>query len=139
MQLTKRGDYALRAMLDLARQPMDKFILSRDVAERQKIPPKFLAQVMMDLSRAGLVRAVRGAKGGFKIMKSLHEVNMRDIIEAVEGPFALNACLVGKGACEMDCDCPLRPIWARAQSRLVEVLEQATLADLAGGEPAQSA
>jgi len=130
MQLTKRGDYALRAMVDLAAQPLDKFILSRDVAARQNIPPKFLAQVMMDLSRAGLVRAVRGAKGGFKIMRSLSQVNVKEIVEAVEGPIALNICLIRSGACEMDEECLLYPVWVTAQKRMVEVLEDTTLEDL---------
>src|SRR3972149_11250212 len=130
MQLTKRGDYALRAMVDLASQPIDKFVLSRDVAERQSIPPKFLAQVMMDLSRAGLVRAVRGAKGGFKIMRSLSQVNVKEIVEAVEGPIALNICLIRSGACEMDEECLLYPVWVTAQKRMVEVLEDTTLEDL---------
>lgn len=130
MQLTKRGEYGLRVMLELASQPNDQPVCSREIAAKQKIPPKFIPQVIMDLSRAGLVQSVRGQQGGVKLAAIAKKINLRLIVEAVEGPIALNSCLLKGVGCELKKGCPIHPVWVRAQKQMLDVLECTTLDDL---------
>lgn len=130
MQLTRRGEYGLRVMLDLATQPPEQLVSSKEIAERQKISPKFIPQIVHALSRAGLIQSARGHQGGIKLAGAARKINLKLIIEAIEGPIALNSCLLKHRDCELRYGCPLRPVWARAQNQMLSVLESTTLADL---------
>ncbi len=140
MRLTKRAEYALRAMLELAFQPEEKYILSKEISEKQSIPLKFLAHIFLDLSRGGLIQTNRGIGGGIKITKPPSQINLKEIIELIEGPIALNDCLTTPSQCQRDKFCSLYDVWAEAQKKFLEVLEQTTLEDLVtkGSKKSQS-
>lgn len=131
MQLTKRSDYALRAMLYLAKQGEEKFILSKEIAAEQDIPPKFLPQILVELSRAGLVYTVRGAQGGVRLSRPASEISIKEILEAIEGPLLLSRCLSYKEECRLESACPIKPIWARTQKEILEVWQKTSLQELA--------
>lgn len=133
MQLTRRAEYAVRTAVDLADQPPESMVLSREIAERQAIPPTFMVHVVGDLVRAGIVRAARGAGGGLTLAAPAEEINLRRVVEAAEGPIALNKCLLGRDACDRRGCCPVGDVWERAQASMLAVLEEASLADLASG------
>ena len=98
MQLTSRTEYAVRAMIDLASLEGGQ-ATAKEIAKRQEIPPKFLPQIMVDLSRAGLVQGTRGSGGGVRLAADPTKVTLRRIVDAIEGPMALYACLEEGGVC----------------------------------------
>jgi Rrf2 family iron-sulfur cluster assembly transcriptional regulator len=132
MQITRSGEYGLRGLVFLAKQPPEKMTLVSEVSREQNIPETFLAKIFQRLSKAGVLWSVRGANGGFKLKKPAHKITMREIIEAVEGPIALNRCLLKKGECEVEKMCTLHPVWEEVQKRFLEILDRTTVEDLAG-------
>lgn len=137
MQLTRREDYALRAMLYLAKHE-ERFVLSKEVAVEQGIPPKFLPQILVGLSRAGLVQTVRGAQGGVRLSRPASQISISEILEAIEGPLLLSRCLSYKEECRLESACPIKPIWARTQKEILEVWQKTSLEELASGHKAAS-
>ena len=131
MQITRSEEYGLRGLVFLAKQPPEKVTLVSEVSREQNIPETFLAKIFQRLSKAGLLRSVRGANGGFTLRKPAHEITMREIIEALEGPIALNRCLLRKGECEEEKICPLHTVWEEVQQRFLEILDRTTMEDLA--------
>lgn len=130
LQLTRDGEYAVRAVVFLASQPEGKVSLINEIAEVQEVPKSYLSKIMQHLTRAGLVKSRRGARGGFTLARPADSITLREAIEAVEGPIFLNVCLIRKGECHRDDFCPVHPVWKEAQKKLMEVLESKTLADL---------
>ena len=135
MQLTSRTEYAVRAMIDLARLEGGQ-ATAKEIAKRQEIPPKFLPQIMVDLSRAGLVQGTRGSGGGVRLAVDPTKVTLRRIVDAIEGPMALYACLEESGVCHREGRCEVQHVWAWAQSRFLKALEEFTLLDLVNGAAA---
>jgi Rrf2 family protein len=131
MQITRSGEYGLRGLLFLARQPAEKLILVSEISRNQDIPETFLAKIFQRLSKAGLLRSSRGLKGGFSLGKPANKITMREVIEALEGPIALNRCLLGEGECKEESVCPIHRVWEKAQERLLEILDETTMEDLA--------
>lgn len=136
MQLTSRTEYAVRAMIDLARLGGGQ-ATAREIARRQEIPPKFLPQIMVDLSRAGLVQGTRGSGGGVRLAVDPAKVTIRRIVDAIEGPMALYNCLEEGGVCKRQGRCEVQHVWAWAQSRFLEALDDFTLQDIISGEPSR--
>lgn len=130
LQLTRDGEYAVRAVIYLAAQPGDKLSLISEIAEAQDVPRSYLSKIMQQLSKAGLVKSRRGAKGGFELARPAEEITLRETIEAIEGPINLNICLIRPGECPRDNTCPVHPVWKEAQKKLFEVLDGKTMADL---------
>ncbi len=131
MQITRSGEYGLKGLVFLAEQPPEKVTLVSEVSREKNIPEPFLAKIFQRLSKAGVLRSVRGAKGGFVLRKPAHEITMKEIIEVLEGPIALNRCLLRKGECIEEEVCPLHTVWEEAQQRFLEILEGTTMEDLA--------
>jgi Rrf2 family protein len=142
MRITRKAEYAIQALTYLATAKAGELMLSRDIAHHRHIPPKYIAQIILDLSRAGLVRAVRGAQGGVQLMRAAKLISIRQVVEAIEGPMAINPCLISDDVCFFETrsstGCRLQHVWGEAQARMLEVLEKTTIADLLmdGREPA---
>lgn len=130
LQLTRDGEYAVRAILHLAAQPYDRITLIQEISDAQEVPKSYLSKIMQHLTRAGLAKSRRGAKGGFFLARPAESITLRETIEAVEGPIFLNVCLIKKGECHRDEFCPVHLVWQEAQKRLFEVLDSKTMADL---------
>jgi len=117
-------------MVYLAEQPEGKITILAEIAEKQGVPKNFLAKILQILTKAGLVKSHQGVNGGYSIGVTLESINLKKIIEIVEGPIFLNRCLIREGECEREKICKLNGVWAEAQEKLLEVLTQTTLADL---------
>ena len=137
MQITRQADYAVRAVLYLARLEPTQRAATSQVAKEQRIPPSFLAKIISQLSIAGLLHTSRGARGGVTLAREPKEITLLEVIEAIDGPILLNECVNGNGTCTFDDECPLRPVWCEAQEELVgrlkgtnfqQLLEQSTVA-----------
>lgn len=129
--LSRRADYGVRAMIDIAaQQPPARTIVS-DIAKRQDIPPSFLAKIVPLLARAGLVRTSLGAAGGITLATSPEKISLLQIVEAIEGSFALNLCSLNPADCERHTTCTACQVWGKAQAQLNRTLAQTRLSDLA--------
>lgn len=133
MQLTRGADYALRGMIFLAGQDSLKYIQIREISIREDIPEKFMRKLVHILNQKGYLESVRGINGGIRLGIEADKITMLDIIEAVEGPMALNLCLQEPNECELKNRCLMCSIWSEAQKDLKAVLEKYTLKDVAGG------
>ena len=129
MQITRQADYAVRAVLHLARNS-DQRIATSKIAEEQRIPPSFLAKIISQLSIAGLLHTSRGAHGGVTLARDAKEITLLEVVEAIDGPIQLNECVGDNGICSFDDTCPLRPVWCDAQEDLVGRLKGTSFADM---------
>lgn len=123
MQITRQADYAVRAVLHLARINGNERAATSQVAKEQHIPPSFLAKIISQLSIAGLLHTSRGARGGVTLARDPKDVSLLEVIEAIDGPIMLNECVGENSTCTFDDDCPLRPVWCEAQEELVNRLK----------------
>jgi Rrf2 family transcriptional regulator, iron-sulfur cluster assembly transcription factor len=139
MRLTRGADYGARGIIYLARQPMNAVVLVGEIASAEELSESYLAKIFQDLAKEGLVRSHRGAKGGFSLARPPESITLRQVIEAIEGPIAINRCLAPWEGCERSDTCPIYPVLARAQEQLLAVLDDATLRDLADFDPQHSA
>jgi Rrf2 family protein len=130
MQITRQADYAVRAVLYLARLGQDERAATSQVAQEQRIPPSFLAKIISQLSIAGLLHTSRGARGGVTLARGPKEITLLEVIEAIDGPIMLNECVGETGTCTFDDDCPLRPVWCEAQNELVTRLRNTNFAQM---------
>ena len=131
MQLTREGDYGIRSVLFLSRQPYKKIIFVSEIAEEYKIPRSFLAKILQKLVKAKLVRSYRGVKGGFSLAKPSKDISVLDVLEALEGKLALNLCLADQKKCDFSKQCPIHHVWAAAQVKFMDVLKKANFDELA--------
>ncbi len=130
MELTKRGDYAVRAMLALARAPQGRLTSVRRIAEEMSIPVRFLPQVMGDLAAAGLVEAMTGRAGGYRLARPATAITLLDVIEAVESDSRRRTCVLRGGPCGLDGFCDVHDVFFAAQDAMLGTLAAARLADL---------
>ena len=131
MQITRQADYALRAAIYLAALTPEEKASTAEIAERQCIPPSFLAKIISQLSLAGIIQTSRGARGGVSLARSAEEVSILDVVEAIDGPLALNACTANPAGCPCHENCPLCEFWAETRAELATKLGGAKLASYA--------
>lgn len=131
MELTRKGEYAIRGIVYLATQPADQVCLLSDIAAAVDVPQTFLAKIFQQFSKIGLVKSYRGTGGGFLLGRSPDKITLLEVVEAVEGPIIPNRCVVNQGECERDGDCRVHPVWKRVQFQVREVLSAVSLKDLA--------
>lgn len=128
MQITKQADYALRAVLYLARMDNGNKASTKDIAEMQHIPPSFLAKIVSQLSIAGLIQTARGARGGVTLARPPEQVSILDVIEAIDGPMLLNECTGNPRICPFEGKCPLHEVWCETRKIMHDKLSAATFA-----------
>ena len=131
VKLSTRGRYAVRAMLDLALQSGDGPTLIKDISERQQISCLYLEQLFTRLKAAGLVRSVRGPRGGFMLARPPREIRFSDIVKAMEGSTAPVECVDNAMLCSRADFCVTRRVWSEVKEAMDRVLTATTLEDLA--------
>jgi Rrf2 family protein len=130
MEISRRTDYGVRVILDLATLPANERTSTQDIADRQNIPSPFLAKIISQLSLAGLVTTYRGAGGGVVLALPPSEISLLQVIEALEGPIHLNRCLIQPEACPRKGRCSVHNIWVKAQEALTSLLIGTTFDEL---------
>ena len=133
MEITRQADYAVRAVLEIARLPHGQRVSTSDIAKTQQIPPTFLAKIVAQLAVSGILNTTRGARGGVTLARPPAEINLLEVIEAIDGPLTLNACVSDPTVCAMGTDCPVHGIWCEAQSGLSARLRATNFAQLIDG------
>jgi Rrf2 family protein len=122
MQITRQADYAVRAVLYLAGLDNGGRAPTSQIAREGQIPPSFLAKIVSQLSVAGVVLTSRGARGGVALARPSDDISLLEVIEAIDGPIALNVCVGDPNLCAMGEKCAVYKIWCEAQEMLVERL-----------------
>lgn len=134
LELTRRGDYAVRTMLALtAVDPRDGPVSARVIAADMSIPGRFLPHVLRDLTRAGLVEARPGRRGGYLLGRPAGSISLLDVIEAAEGEPGTPVCVLRGGPCGRDGRCAVHDVFTDAREVLRERLGATSLADIVAG------
>ena len=131
MELTRKGEYAVRGVIYLSQQLPGKICLISEIAEATGAPHTFLAKIFQNFAKIGIVNSFRGTGGGFTLGRSPAKITLREVVEAVEGPIVPNRCLVGSGSCERETQCNVHPVWRQVQVQVVEILDSVTFDALA--------
>jgi len=131
--LRRNTDYALRLMVNLARRYGDGDASTRTLAEEEDVSYQLACKLMQQLHAAGLVESSMGPKGGFRLCRGPAEMNIREIIEAIQGPLRLNRCLLSRDACPRGDACPVRVKMGELQSQMDEYLGSVALEELVRG------
>jgi Rrf2 family protein len=132
LELTRRGDYAVRAMLALTRRASTTPTSGREIAAEMAIPVGFVPRVMVDLVDAGLVTSVTGRTGGYVLARPPAQTSLLAVIEAIEGDSRRTSCVLRGSPCGLDGHCQVHDVFFAAQDGLLSRLRDVTLADLAG-------
>jgi Rrf2 family protein len=122
MQITRQADYAVRAVLYLAGLGENGRAPTGQIARMQNVPPSFLAKIVSQLSVAGVLHTSRGARGGVSLARSPDEISVLEVIEVIDGPIALNECVLDPSVCIYHEQCPVHEIWCEAQADLLKRL-----------------
>lgn len=130
MQINRQTEYAIKTMLELAKNGEDVILSTRFISEQQDIPEDFLKKTIKLLVIADLVITQRGTNGGVKLAKPIKEISLADIIAAIEGPIALNICLSPDYNCPNKPNCSISRALEKAQVAMLKELENQTLADM---------
>lgn len=133
MKMSTKGRYGLRLMLDIAVNSGERPVTLRDVSARQEISEKYLEQIIIHLSRNGLVRGTRGARGGYTLARDPEEISVGNILRAVEGDLSPVDCVEcsGGSTCSRADSCVTIGLWREMKEAMENVVDTRTLADLA--------
>jgi Rrf2 family protein len=132
MELTRKGDYAVRVVVELASEPVGATVRTAELGRRTGVPQAYLTKIIQALARKGLVRTQRGTRGGVALVPRPQALSLRHVVEALEGPIRLNRCLVSPDLCDRTPRCAVHPVWARIQAVLTRELDAVRIADLVG-------
>ncbi|MBT5773673.1 MAG: Rrf2 family transcriptional regulator [Dehalococcoidia bacterium] len=132
MQVTlgRKGDYSVRAAIDVARYHGQRRRKAREIAATMDIPVRYIPQILANLVRAGLLKAVSGPDGGYTLSREPSEITLLEIVVGAEGPVELSACVLRGGPCDWERACPLHIPWTNAQHALSGELSKWTLESL---------
>jgi len=133
MKIGSKGDYGLRALIDLAEHyGSPRIVQAKEIAERQAIPKDYLALIMIDLRKAGLVESIRGPGGGYRLARAPKDMTMGQALTALEGPVTLLDCTtsLGFGECSISLRCRMRNVWIEANRAVMAILDSTSIADL---------
>jgi Rrf2 family protein len=131
--ITQKTRYALRSLLFLAEARGGAPVQLARIAETQRVPPKYLELIMLDLKRSGLVKSARGPKGGYQLARDPDEISFGEIVRSMEGPIALVSCASVNfyapcGDCHDEANCAIRRAFAILRDQSTAVLDSISLA-----------
>lgn len=127
MRMSTKGRYGVRLMIDLALHSSQGPVLMKDIARRQGISEKYLWNLINPLKTVGLVRSLRGARGGYLLAKEPAEISLKDIMSVLEGTLCLVDCVENPSSCKRSPTCITRDVWCEASQGFMKTLEAMTL------------
>lgn len=131
MEFIRRNtDYGLRALVYLAREGVNNAIPVRNIAEEEGVSEDFLRKIFQTLAEAKIVRSHRGSKGGFSITKEAKDISVLEVMDALQGPIAINRCFLGKDSCPNFNKCQLKDRLIIVQEGLQDFLGSISIASL---------
>lgn len=132
--ISQTTEYAIRAMIELARQPEDSAMLARELTDKTGIPQFYLSKILHALTRQRLLTSNRGRGGGFRLSRPASEISLAMVVEHFEDLRSNSECLLGRPRCSDAEACPMHEFWKEMRERYVRELETRTLQDLAAHE-----
>lgn len=132
MIYTKTGEYAIRAILFLARQSEDALVMSSVVAKKEDIPSHYLAKILQRMAKYGYVDSYKGRGGGFKITKLAMDSSILEIVERIEGPVITLKCVTGLKECSDEHPCPLHDEWSELRDNIHNLISSKSVREVAG-------
>ena len=129
MYVTRKADYAIRCVLHLSRDP-EAVASVEEISRAMLVPKTFLAKILQSLMRAGIVSSIRGVKGGFQLAKRPKDINLLDVIDAIQGPSASNICAIDKRMCQLSSRCTVHPVWMKIREMVEKELKKKNFAEL---------
>ncbi|MCS7180609.1 MAG: RrF2 family transcriptional regulator [bacterium] len=130
MKFSTRTRYGLRALVDIGLNYKDKFVLVKDISKRQNISNRYLEHILLSLKKAGILKSVKGMKGGFTFLKKPSEIKIKEIVEILEGKIVPVECVEKKEICERSESCAVRDLWCLLKSEIEKFLNSITLEEL---------
>ena len=132
MKLSTKGRYGLRALIDLAQHEKEGPVSITSIAERQEISERYLEQLMSKMKKAGLIRSIRGAQGGYVLAKDLEEVSVGDILRALEGDLNPVECsgFLSEGGCQAADNCVTKYVWQKINDSINQTVNEIMLDEL---------
>jgi Rrf2 family protein len=130
MRLTRAAEYAVRCVLYMAGQPESSVIAKKEIARNMEIPDQFLGKIAQQLSRAGLLEILQGARGGLRLLRKPEAISLLEVIEAVMGEIFLNDCIIRPRSCKRVPTCAVHEIWEKARKDLRNTLGEADFRQL---------
>lgn len=130
MQISRKADYALRAMIYVAAINGQRTCSINEIAESEKIPREYLAKILKELTQKGFLVSYKGVNGGYRIAKSRDQITFLDILEAMQGPFSIASCNMPDhelSGCRGKDKCPAYPFWDDLQKKLARILADMNL------------
>ncbi len=131
MQLTRRADYAVRMMVDLAYISDSQWVDVGEIARRQDVTKPFMSKIASQAAAAGLLTTQRGTGGGLALTQPADKITLLQILEAIEGSMALKQCTFEPSRCPRSHKCAVHPIWEKVQQQFNELLSNTLLSELA--------
>lgn len=131
MIYTKTGEYAIRAILFLARQSNDVLVMSSDIAKKEDIPSHYLAKILQRMAKYGYVDSYKGRGGGFKITKLALDSSILEIVERIEGPVITLKCVTGLKECSDETPCPLHDEWSKLRDNIHFLISSKSVREVA--------
>ena len=130
MKLSTRSRYGMRASFELAKEYGNGPLQIKTIAQREGISNKYLEQLVSIMKAAGLVRSIRGPKGGYELAKDPREVKLSEVFRILEGPFVALECIEHSDYCERCPECVMRGVWSKLHESMQAVMDKITLQDL---------
>jgi len=131
MIYSRSSEYAIRAFVYLAQVPDGRYAMVKNIAESEEIPAHFLAKILQQLARKGLLRSSKGPTGGFALRVDAADIRLLDIVEALDGLAPYQQCASGLAECNDDMPCSMHDSWVTLRSRIMDYLGKNSIADLA--------
>lgn len=131
MLYSRSTEYAIRALIPLSQAPEGKYTMVKTIAEQEEIPTHFLAKILQQLARKGLLRSSKGPMGGFALRVPASDICLLDIVEALDGVRTPHMCIGGYSACVKGQECAMHEDWVGLHNKILDFLKEKTIADLA--------
>jgi Rrf2 family iron-sulfur cluster assembly transcriptional regulator len=131
MIYSRSSEYAIRAFVHLAQVSDGRYVMVKNIAEQEEIPSHFLAKILQQLARKGLLRSSKGPTGGFTLRQPPEEITLFSIVEALDGMSDYQKCISGLAECNDNAPCGMHDSWKDLRLRILDYLEGTSIADLA--------
>jgi Rrf2 family protein len=133
--ISKTAEYALRAVLFIARQSEQGPVRANELARALGVPSNYLSKILHTLARAGLLTSGRGPRGGFQLAKTADEMLLADVLEALDPSLLRSDCLLGNPTCSDEEACAVHHRWRDLRDPICEFFRGTTVASVMGGQP----
>ena len=130
MIYSRSAEYAIRAFVNLSQVPEGKFAMVKNIAKQEEIPSHFLAKILQQLARKGLLRSSKGPTGGFVLRRKPEEISLMDIVQSLDGLGDYEKCASGLAECNDEQPCGMHDSWTALRKRIIEYLEHTSIADI---------